>query len=111
MEAIMTVDIAPVPNRIAQRFSLEATRPTADEVARLDDTVPPGTMVYLTAVPSQSAAELAAAAARLRRAGLEPVAHIAARRLASVEQTARPAERLARRGRRAPAAGDRRRHR
>ncbi len=81
----MTADIAPTPDRLARRFSLEATRPTADEIARLADTVPAGTMVYLTAVPHQSAAELTLSAARLRRAGLEPVAHIAARRLASLD--------------------------
>jgi methylenetetrahydrofolate reductase (NADPH) len=84
MVAIMTVETVPIPDRIAQGFSLEATRPTADEVARLADHVPPSTMVYLTAVPHQSAAELTQAAARLRRAGLEPVAHIAARRLAGL---------------------------
>ncbi len=82
----MTADTAPMPARVAQGFSLEATRPTADEVRRLADLVPPGTMVYLTAVPSQSAAEQVEAAARVRRAGLEPVAHIAARRLAGVDQ-------------------------
>ena len=81
----MTADTAPTPDRLARRFSLEATRPTPDEIARLADLVPPGTMVYLTAVP-QPAAELTQAAARLRRAGLEPVAHIAARRLESVDQ-------------------------
>ena len=47
----MTADIAPAPDQLARRFSLEATRPTADEIARLADLVPPGTMVYLTAVP------------------------------------------------------------
>ncbi len=84
----MTLDTAPAlaPDRLARRFSLEATRPTADEIARLADTVPAGTMIYLTAVPNQSAAELSEAAARLRQAGLEPVAHIAARRLTSLDE-------------------------
>ncbi len=82
----MPVDTAPMPNAIAQRFSLEATRPTADEIARLTTILPPGTPVYLTAVPNQSAGEQAATAARLRQAGLEPVVHVAARRLGSVEQ-------------------------
>jgi methylenetetrahydrofolate reductase (NADPH) len=90
MEDLMTVDIAPAtapgPRNVAQSFSLEATRPSADEVARLADTVPPGTMVYVTAVPQQSVAEQVRSAACLRRAGLEPVAHIAARRLASLDQ-------------------------
>ncbi|HZD90826.1 MAG TPA: methylenetetrahydrofolate reductase [Pseudolabrys sp.] len=82
MAVAMMADLEPAPDRLAQHFSLEATRPTADEVARIKDMVPPGTMIYLTAVPNQTAAELTASAARLRRAGLEPVAHIAARRLA-----------------------------
>lgn len=88
MAGVLTAELAPRParDRLVQRFSLEATRPTADDVARLKDTVPPGTMVYLTAVPRQSVAELIAAAARLRRAGLDPVAHIAARRLAGFDQ-------------------------
>jgi len=77
---------APGPRNVAQGFSLEATRPSADEVARLADTVPPGTMIYVTAVPSQSAPEQIQSVARLRRAGLEPVAHIAARRLAGLDQ-------------------------
>ncbi len=77
---------APGLGNVAQRFSLEATRPSADEIARLADTVPAGTMVYVTAVASQSAAEQVRSAARLRRAGLEPVAHIAARRLGSLDR-------------------------
>jgi len=67
----------------ARRFSLEATRPNAAEIAALADTVPRGTLLYLTAVPTQSARELVTAAAALRKAGIEPVAHVAARRLAS----------------------------
>lgn len=82
----MTVDAASAPERVAQGFSLEATRPTTDEIARLKDTVPQGTMVYVTAVPSQPMAEQIQTATRLRRAGLEPVAHVAARRLASLDR-------------------------
>ncbi len=82
----MTAAAPSAPNQVARRFSFEATRPTADEVARLTDIVPSGTMVYLTAVPNQSAAEQVKAAVRLRRAGLTPVAHIAARRFAGLEQ-------------------------
>jgi len=67
----------------ARRFSLEATRPNAAEIAALADTVPRGTLLYLTAVPTQNARELVTAAAALRKAGIEPVAHVAARRLAS----------------------------
>jgi methylenetetrahydrofolate reductase (NADPH) len=69
----------------AQRFSLEATRPSAAEIAELAAILPPGTEIYVTAVPTVGPAELIAIAASLRKAGLEPVAHIAARRLPSAE--------------------------
>jgi methylenetetrahydrofolate reductase (NADPH) len=70
----------------AQDFSLEATRPDAAEIAALATILPPGTSVFITAVPTVEADEVIAAAAALRKAGLEPVAHIAARRLASATQ-------------------------
>jgi methylenetetrahydrofolate reductase (NADPH) len=66
----------------ARRFSLEATRPSSAEVAALADILPRGTPLYLTAVPTQDRHELVTAAAAVRKAGLEPVAHIAARRFA-----------------------------
>jgi methylenetetrahydrofolate reductase (NADPH) len=69
---------------LTRHFSLEATRPTADEIARLAEMLPPGTAIYQTAVGHQSSRELTAAAASLRRSGLEPVAHIAARRIVSL---------------------------
>jgi methylenetetrahydrofolate reductase (NADPH) len=65
----------------AQRFSLEATRPNAGEIAALAEILPPGTPVYFSAVPTITHAELIADAALLRKSGLEPVVHIAARRI------------------------------
>jgi methylenetetrahydrofolate reductase (NADH) len=70
----------------ARSFSLEATRPNVAEIATLAEILPPATPVYLTAVPNIDIGELVAAAAGLRKAGLEPVAHVAARRLASTER-------------------------
>jgi methylenetetrahydrofolate reductase (NADPH) len=67
----------------AQRFSLEATRPGAAEIAALAGVLPTGTPLYLTAVSKQDAPELADAAAASRKAGFEPVPHLAARRLES----------------------------
>lgn len=61
------------------RFSIEATRPSAAEIAAMAGILPAGTEVYITAVPKLTADELVAAAAQLRRAGLEPVVHVAAR--------------------------------
>jgi methylenetetrahydrofolate reductase (NADPH) len=65
----------------ARSFSLEATRPRAAEIAALADLLPPGTPVYFSAVPTIEPRELIAAAALLRKSGLEPVVHIAARRI------------------------------
>ena len=65
----------------ASTFSLEATRPNAGEIAALADLLPGGTPVYFSAVPTIEPPELIAAAALLRKSGLEPVVHIAARRI------------------------------
>jgi methylenetetrahydrofolate reductase (NADPH) len=67
---------------LARRFSLETTRPSASEIAALADILPRGTPLYLTAVPTQDAREVVKTAAALRKSGFEPVAHVAARRLA-----------------------------
>ncbi|MSO68217.1 MAG: methylenetetrahydrofolate reductase [Pseudolabrys sp.] len=74
------------PAVFARSFSLEATRPNAADIAALAAILPPSTPVYLTAVPTVRSNELVAAAGALRKAGLEPVAHIAARRLSSKDQ-------------------------
>ncbi len=71
----------PIQTNFAQRFSLEATRPHVGEIAMLAELLPAGTPVYFSAVPTITPAELIAAAALLRKAGLEPVVHIAARRI------------------------------
>jgi methylenetetrahydrofolate reductase (NADPH) len=72
----------------ASRFTIEATRPSSAEIAKLAVVLPKATAVYLSAVPNLDASELIAAAVALRKAGLEPVAHIAARRLASADHLA-----------------------
>src|SRR5271169_4622868 len=70
-----------MPDHFAQRFSLEVTRPNAGEIAALAEILPAETPVYFSAVPTITPAELIAAAASLRKSGLEPVVHIAARRM------------------------------
>ena len=77
-----------MPNNFMQRFSLEVTRPNAGEIAALAELLPPATPVYFSAVPTITPAELISAAALLRKAGLEPVVHIAARRLRAAEDLA-----------------------
>lgn len=65
----------------ASRFSVEATRPSLTEVEKLAGILPAGAEVYITAVPKLAEDELINAAAALRRSGLEPVVHLAARML------------------------------
>jgi methylenetetrahydrofolate reductase (NADPH) len=75
-----------VTHTFAASFSIEATRPSEAEIAALANVLAPGTAVYLSAVPAMDFDELVTLAASLRRAGLDPVAHIAARRLSGVSQ-------------------------
>jgi methylenetetrahydrofolate reductase (NADPH) len=78
---------ATTPDRIAtflRGFSVEATRPDATDIDALQSALPAGTPVYLSAVPKRSDAELAETAMRLRARGLEPVPHLAARRITSL---------------------------
>jgi methylenetetrahydrofolate reductase (NADPH) len=66
-----------------QRFSIEATRPDVAEIAALAGILPPATQVYFSAVPTITPREIVIGAAALRQAGLDPVIHIAARRIKS----------------------------
>jgi len=66
----------------ARGFSLEATRPTAAEVAELSEVAPKGTRVYVSAVASRPMGEIVDAAIKLRSAGFEPVPHLAVRNFA-----------------------------
>src|SRR5262245_37280124 len=64
-------------------YSLEATRPTAGDLAALAEVTPAGTRVYLSAVPSRPSEDLVEIAAAVRAAGFEPVPHLAARGFAT----------------------------
>jgi methylenetetrahydrofolate reductase (NADPH) len=65
----------------ARQFSIEVTRPSTAEIAALAGILPRMIPVYFSAVPTITPDEIVAAAATLRQAGLEPVVHIAARRI------------------------------
>ena len=78
----------------AGTFSLEVTRPGAAEIAALGEILPRGTAVYFSAVPTITPDELVAAAVSLRKVGLEPIIHIAARRIVAVEDLQRLLARL-----------------
>ena len=64
-------------------FSLEATRPSPEEVAALAGIAPAGTNIYVSAVPKRPIDEAIEAAVRLRKAGFELVPHLAARGFAT----------------------------
>lgn len=68
---------------IVAGYSIEATRPSAADIEAAAAHGGPGRWLYLSAVPAQPLAELAGVAAQVRRAGLEPVVHLPARRVAS----------------------------
>ena len=74
--------------------SMEATRPTADDVAALKAAAPAGTHVYLSAVPTRPQEDVVAQAALVRAAGLEPVPHLAVRNFASADALGRFVDRL-----------------
>ena len=63
-------------------FSVETTPASAAKVASFADHLPQGTTVNVTFLPGSDIADTIAVATRLRRAGFEPVPHIAARSIA-----------------------------
>jgi methylenetetrahydrofolate reductase (NADPH) len=72
-----------MPADFGHKFSIEVTRPNAAEIASLAEILPRGTLVYFSAVPTVERREVVTAAALVRKAGLEPVVHVAARRIAA----------------------------
>jgi methylenetetrahydrofolate reductase (NADPH) len=78
-------DAAGAVAQLARGYSLEATRPSAAEIAELADIAPAGTRVYLSAIPTRPALETIEAAMLLAAAGFEAVPHLAARNFASAQ--------------------------
>lgn len=67
-------------------FSIEATRPASGDLAAVAACAGHGRQIYLSAVPSKPVLELIATAVLARRAGLEPVVHLPARRFATTAE-------------------------
>ena len=59
--------------------SIEATRPTRDEITALGEILPAKSLVYLTAIPGKPVEELVGSSIALRQVGLTPVPHLSAR--------------------------------
>lgn len=75
-------------------FSIEATRPTAEEVAVLAEIAPPVTRVYVSAVPARPPQDVIDSAIRLRAGGFNPVPHVAVRMFATASALDRHLARL-----------------
>jgi methylenetetrahydrofolate reductase (NADPH) len=60
-------------------WSLEATLPKPAEIEALQGKLPPGTEIFLSAIPAESHLHLVESAIHVRRAGFEPVPHVSAR--------------------------------
>jgi methylenetetrahydrofolate reductase (NADPH) len=77
-----------------REYSLEASRPSTVDIAALTVIAPAGANIYISAVPAQREDEEIAHAAQLRRAGFEPIPHIAVRTFASIDAVDRLFTRL-----------------
>ena len=79
---------------VLKGFSIEATRPRPHDFTAIADTAPLGTQVYLSAIVTRPSSQLADQAVLARKAGLEPVPHIAVRNFASKEELSALLDRL-----------------
>lgn len=76
-------DIARVAAELVACGSLEMGADTPQDARRIADLLPAGTPVYVNHLPRRSLADTLPALMALSEAGLEPVPHVAARRVAS----------------------------
>ena len=72
--------------RLAQDFSIEVLPKTAGKIKDFANLLPQGTRVFIPFLPGARFQDCLPLAVRLRREGMEPVPHIAARRLTSTSE-------------------------
>jgi methylenetetrahydrofolate reductase (NADPH) len=70
---------------VLRNYSIEATVQQAQRIARFGDVVPRGTRIYIPHTPHTSFSEMVDLAVRLRNEDMQPVPHIVARRIASLD--------------------------
>ena len=78
--------IATVAAELVACGSIEMGAETPEDALRIAELLPAGTPVYVNHLPRHELSHMLAALVALREAGLEPVPHIAARRVASRTQ-------------------------
>ncbi len=79
---------------LAEGFSIEVLPKTARKIEHFAEHLPRGTRVFIPFLPGAVFADCVPLAARLRREGMEPVPHIAARRLTSADELSETLARL-----------------
>ena len=67
-------------------FSIEVTRPKFADLEAIRDSAGAGTRVYVSAIPTRPSTDLVEQSAMARKAGLEPIPHIAVRNYTSREE-------------------------
>ena len=80
---LSAAEIARAAGELVSGGSIEMSAHRLQDVPAIADVLPVGTPVYVNHLPRNTLAETLAALIAVRRAGLEPVPHLAARRLAS----------------------------
>lgn len=80
--------------RFLSGFSVEATRPKPSDIEAVAQNAPAGTHLYLSAIPTRPSTELVEQAVLTRKAGIEPVPHIAVRNYASKDELSSLLQRL-----------------
>src|SRR5215467_208111 len=78
------MDRLPIQN-LVRNYSIETTVGQAQRIRHFDEVVSLGTRIYIPHTPHTEFDEMIRLATRLRREGMEPVPHIVARRLESLE--------------------------
>ncbi len=79
---------------LLQGYSTEVTARDRKSIEAAPDLLPPGTEVFIAAVPGESADQMIAAAGQLHDGGLIPVPHLVARNFASLKDIDRVLGRL-----------------
>jgi len=83
---VRSTEIARVAAELVACGSLEMGADTPEDARRIAELLPSGTPVYVNHLPRHDLAHTLGALLALREAGLEPVPHIAARRIGSREE-------------------------